>query len=252
MLARKHMQLARAERALAAGDQNSAGEAAQAALALDPDSALARLALARAALLAGDQNGALAASEAAIGALRAQPYAHLLRGAILRERGDRPAAREEFSFERASREDLQAWSWRVFAPLGSRTNRIEIGRDDLGFVRGFWLPEDGSRWTTGRAQAQLSAPSQGEAQLALELSAGRPSGAPLPNVLVLVNGRELARLQPSDSWSSYSVDIPAELLGPERRALVELRSDTFRPRDYDRASPDDRDLGVRVRILQIE
>ncbi|MFN8569026.1 MAG: hypothetical protein U0Z44_16260 [Kouleothrix sp.] len=51
------------------------------------------MALARAALLRADQPGALARPGAAIEALQAQPYAHLLRGAILRAQGDKPARR---------------------------------------------------------------------------------------------------------------------------------------------------------------
>src|SRR5262249_9784190 len=53
MLARKHAQLWRADRALAGGDAAGATAAAEAALVLDPDSALGRVALARAALIYG-------------------------------------------------------------------------------------------------------------------------------------------------------------------------------------------------------
>src|SRR6185503_19836914 len=60
MLARKHAQLWQAERSLAGGDASGATSAATAALALDPDSALAHVALARAALIGGEPAPALA------------------------------------------------------------------------------------------------------------------------------------------------------------------------------------------------
>lgn len=250
MLAQKHWQLARAARALAAGDPAGAHAAAERALAHDPESALARVAQARAALLRGDEASALGFAEAAIAALPAQPCAHLLRGAILRAQGDQAGAQVEFGYERASREDLQAWSWEAFRPLAQPPHAIEVGRADLGWVRGFWLPEpDGTRWTQAKAELLLAAPGSGAAWLVLELDARRPAAAPRPQMAVLLNGRELARLQPANGWASYRVEVPAELLGAERRALVELRSETFRPRDYDRASPDDRELGVRVRSI---
>lgn len=252
MLARKHRQLARADRALALRNPASASQAAAAALALDPDSALAQVALARAALLAGDQTGALVRLGAALGALEAQPYAHLLRGAILRAHGDAAGAAADFAYERSSREDLQAWCWDVFGQIAPPPAALAIGGDDLGFVRGFWLPEPGgTRWSQGTSQALLHAPASGGARLQIELSAARPAGAPPPQVQLLVNGQALARLAPGNSWASYAADIPAGLIGPDRQVAVELRSDTFRPRDYDRASPDGRALGVLVRSIAV-
>jgi 4-amino-4-deoxy-L-arabinose transferase-like glycosyltransferase len=246
MLAQKHIQFWQADRALSRGDSASATTAAKAALELDGDSALARVVLARAALVHGDQPGALAALDNAIGALKAHPYAHLLRGAILREQGDHAGAAMEFAYERNSLEDLQRWSWDAFAAFARLPNALDIGTDDLGFVQGFWLPDDGSRWTRGTAQALLSAPATNP-HLQLQLNAGRPAGAPTPQVSILVNGQTIARLAPANQWREYSVELPTALIPPDRRLIVTIRSDTFRQRDYDRANPDDRDLGVMVR-----
>ncbi|MFN8569028.1 MAG: hypothetical protein U0Z44_16270 [Kouleothrix sp.] len=66
-----------------------------------------------------------------------------------------------------------------------------------------------------------------------------------------MNGQAPGQFAPDDAWRSYSADVPAALIGPERQLLIELRSDTFRPRDYDRASPDDRALGVLVRSIAL-
>jgi tetratricopeptide (TPR) repeat protein len=134
MLARKHWQLAQAARALSAGDAQGAQLAASAALALDPESALARVALARAALAQGDRPAALAQLDAAIGALRAQPYAHLLKGALLREAGDRASAAAEFAYEASSRDDLQRWSWDAFASFITIPASVPVGAADLGLA----------------------------------------------------------------------------------------------------------------------
>ena len=48
-----------------------------------------------------------------------------------------------------------------------------------------------------------------------------------------------------------SFAIPPELISADRRVLVTLRSDTFRPRDLDRASPDGRALGVMVERAKV-
>jgi 4-amino-4-deoxy-L-arabinose transferase-like glycosyltransferase len=251
MLARKHIELWQADRALDRGDAASAAAAAGAALGLDGDSALARVAQARAALAQGERAGAIAALDDAIGVLKAHPYAHLLRGAILREQGDRAGAAAEFAYERNSLEDLQRWSWHAFGPFAPVPNTLDIGTGDLGFVQGFWLPEDGMRWTRAEAQAQLTAPPAGGARLELQLNAGRPAGAPPPPVSILVNGRMIARLAPSNEWREYSVDLPTALIPPDRRLIVTVHSDTFRPHDYDRTNPDDRDLGVMVRSIEV-
>ena len=245
MLARKHWQLAQAGRALDAGDAAAAQAAAGAALALDPDSALARVALARAALAQNDRAGAETQLDAAIAALRAQPYAHLLRGALMREAGDRPGAAAEFAYETSSRDDLQRWSWQAFDSFQTIPASVQIGDADLGLIQGFWPPEDGARWTHDTAQIRLAGAGT---QLVLELNANRPAGAPLPQVQVSVNGQVAARLAPTNGWARYTVVLPAAANGP---LLVALQSDTFRPRAYNRASPDDRDLGVLVRSVAV-
>ncbi|HJZ45621.1 MAG TPA: hypothetical protein VKE41_00585, partial [Roseiflexaceae bacterium] len=254
MLARKHAQLWRAERALAGGDAAGATAAAEAALVLDPDSALGRVALARAALIYGDQDAALIALDQAIAALRAHPHAHLLRGAILRERGDLAGARAEFGYEQASLEDLQRWSSRVFAPLAAYPSAVDVGGGlDLGYVRGFWPAEPGgSRWSTSQAEIVLGAPQAQSLRLELELSGGRPDGATPPHVGISVGGREIGQLLAEAGWHRYGFAIPPDLVPQARRLTVTLSSDTFRPRDFDRASPDNRALGVMVRRVEIK
>ncbi len=251
-LAQKHFALWQADRALAGGDSTRAKTAADIALARDPDSVLAQVALARADLEQGNQAGALNSLQAANGALKAHPYAHLLRGAILREQGDRSGAAAEFAYERNSLEDLQRWSWEVFAPFATAPAALDIGVGDLGFVQGFWLPEgDHMRWTRAEAQVLLQAPAGPNTRLVLQINPGRPAGAPLPQVDILVNGQLVGQIQPANGWHDYTLTVLPTVIPPDRRLLVRIHSGTFRPRDYDRADSDNRELGVMIRYVAV-
>jgi Dolichyl-phosphate-mannose-protein mannosyltransferase len=247
-LAWKHAQLWRAERALTSGDAAGAQAAAQAALDWDDESALARVSLARAALLAGDQPRAIGWLGAAIDVLPAHPHAHLLRGAILRAQGQAQPALRDLAFERNSLEDLQGWALRAFASFAPVPAVVEVGGGlDLGFVRGFSQAEQGAfRWSSAESQVGLLVP-PAAARLDLRLAAGRPAGAPPATLVVLVDGRELGRIQLQSGWRTYSLPLSQ----PPGPLVLTLRSDTFRPRDYDRVSPDDRALGVMVARVAI-
>jgi tetratricopeptide (TPR) repeat protein len=253
LLARKHIQLWQAQLALDGGDPGRARLAAESALALDRESALAQVALARAALAQGDQAGALAALDRAIRVLPAHPHAHLLRGAILRNQGDQAGARAEFGYEQKSLEDLQDWSWQAFAPFTAPPSVADIGNGlDLGWVRGFWpAAPGGGRWSQLESEIMLGAPPGGNVRLDLKLNSDRPAGAPAPRVRIYISGREIGQVVAEPGWRSYSFAIPAELIPATRRLVLALRSPTFRPRDYDRISPDNRALGVLVGRVEI-
>lgn len=243
-LANKHLHLAQAERALGRGDAQSAQLAAQRALAHDPSSALAEVALARAALLQDDQTSAAEALQRAIRAKRAHPYAHLLKGDLLRAQADLEAARPELAFEAGSLEDLQSWLWeRTITPV---PGELDIGGGlDLGFVRGFYLAEtlDGVtvRWSHDRATIRLQALSDAP-NLLLRIAGARPQGALSAQLDLRLRGEHLATIQVADAWSDYLVPLPRAKAG--ELLEIELSCYTFRPRSFDPASPDGRDLGV--------
>jgi hypothetical protein len=58
-----------------------------------------------------------------------------------------------------------------------------------------------------------------------------------------MDGRDLGSLQLAAGWHEYALALPAPIAAA-RAVTLELRSPTFAPRDYDRASPDGRRLGV--------
>ena len=238
----KHWHLGRAEAALAGGDPTAARGAAEAALGHDPGSALARIALARARLLEGDLAAAQAQLDLATTAVPDHPLAHVLRGDVRRARGEDAGALADLAYETASLQDLQAWGWEHFVtPVPAR---LEVGNGlDLGFVRGVHAPAEGEagfRWTTGAARLRITAP-PGATTLRLRLASGRPDGAAVP-VEVLIGGRPAGSFSVGAGWQTLDVPL-AQAGGPLE---IELRSPTFRPRAFDRASPDGRTLGVML------
>lgn len=251
-LGNKHFQLAQAESALKRGDAQSAQAAAESALAHDPSSALAEVALARTALLRGDQAAASEALERAIRAKRAHPYAHLLKGDLLRAQADFEAARPELAFESGSLEDLQTWLWeRTITPMPSQ---IDLGAGlDLGFIKGFYLPEsiDGVsvRWSHERAIIRLQAPSDAPV-LHLRITGARPQGALSAQLDLQSNGEHLATIQVANTWQDYNVPLPKLKAGDLLE--IEFSSHAFRPRSFDPASPDGRDLGVLFDRVALE
>ena len=251
MLARKHIRLWNAAQALQRGDAQLARQQAKLAIEADPDTALGYVATAQAWLYSGDIGAASEAARTAERAMPAHPLPHLVLGVLARQAGDVAVAREEFAYEANSLQDLQQWSWEAFAPFAMPPTQLALGGGlDLGFVRGFTLPEHAMRWTSAQSELRLSA-GPGVRVLRLELASGRPAGQPQPRVLVRWNGQVLADLSVAPEWTWYELRLPAPAAGQATTALVSLHSDTFRPRDFDHASADGRTLGVMMRHAEV-
>ncbi|HEY0739058.1 MAG TPA: glycosyltransferase family 39 protein [Herpetosiphonaceae bacterium] len=238
MLARKHLHLWRSAQACERGDLDRAAQQAQAALALDPGSALARVAIG----LAAPPDHAARWWQEAINMLPAHPYAHLLLGNLLRAQGEPDAARRELAFEATSLEDLQRWSLRTFDRAAE--SRVDVGDGlDLGLIGGFYLTQDvaNARWTRERAAVHRLAL---ESFIHLRLASPRPPAADPAIVQVALDGVALGSIQVGGDWQTFTLEVPESLRG--RAATLTLATTTFRPRAYDRASPDNRELGVQV------
>lgn len=238
MLARKHLHLWRSAQAREQQDLDHAARQAQAALALDAESALARVAIG----LSSPPGGAERWWQEAIDVLPAHPYAHLLLGNRLRARGDLDAARRELAFESSSLEDLQRWSLRTF-DRGPET-RIDVGNGlDLGLIGGFYLAQAGAdaRWTRDRAAVHRLAL---ESFIHLRLASARPPAADPAIVEVAIDGVSLGSIEVGGNWQTFTLEVPESFQG--REVILTLATTTFRPRAYDQASPDNRELGVQV------
>ncbi|EFO79692.1 tetratricopeptide TPR_4 containing protein [Oscillochloris trichoides DG-6] len=244
-LANKHLQLARAEAALNRGDAVAAEAAAQSAITWDNDSALAHVALARAAMARGENQAAMVYLDTAIKLLPAHPYAHLLRGDLLRSAGESASARSDLAYETSALEDLQSWAWQRF--VSPSPSQISLGDGlDLGFIRGFHhlaTGETGFRWSHGTAYVRLHA-AAGANQIQIQAASGRPDGS-ATRVQVRVDGRVVGAIMVSAAGDTYHLNLPQPISSPGD-VVISLESPTFTPRDYDRASGDGRRLGVQV------
>jgi tetratricopeptide (TPR) repeat protein len=248
LLARKHLRLWQAERALSQEQPGAAAGYAEAALRLDPRSALARVALARAALAQGDASAAEAWLREAIASIPAHPHAHLLLGDLLRAQGRLDEARAELGYETGSLEDLQAWAVATF-PRRALSARLDLGDLDLGRVRGVYpciqsdcpVPRlaEPYRWTSGEARLLVDRPASG--RLRLFVAAPRPAAA--PTLTVLLDGQVIGDSRLSPGWQILDLPLPPGAPGP---GWLSLRVETFRPRENDPASPDARELGIQV------
>ncbi|MBA3947262.1 MAG: glycosyl transferase [Herpetosiphonaceae bacterium] len=234
MLVRKHWALWRGDPATA--------------LQLDPTSALARVGLVRQGR-GRDEQVVLHLLDAAIQVKPDHPYAHLLRGDILRHEGNAAGAVHEFSWETHSLEDLQRWSWNTFTSVAPE--RIDLGTADLGWIQGFYAQikgEQGFRWTTGQALIKCPALS-GPAHVQVRLRSGRATGTVATGVTVRLIDNT-GRAQPvtvqvvkvGQDWQTFELPVVA----PPSSATLQLLVSTFRPRDLNRVSDDNRALGVEV------
>jgi hypothetical protein len=252
LLISKHIALWQAEQALARSDEAAGRMAANTALHADDRSVLARVALARAELLAQQPVAALQQLADAEQAIAAHPYPHLLRGAILLKQGDSLGARAELAYETATLEDLQAWAWRIFPEISAPPSRITIGSGiDLGHIRGFYPAETGGfRWTHESAEIRLAAPHT-PATLNLRIASGRPP-ATQPVELTIRVDSSITRIALQPGWQTISIPIDsAAATSNPATIIIQIESSTFRPRNTDRTSPDNRDLGIMVAWAEI-
>jgi hypothetical protein len=203
------------------------------------------VALARAALLDGNAERALALLDAAVAAIPDHPLAHAVRGDLRRIQGDTQGAAPDLAYEAATQQDLQQWGWDWF--VTPPPTRLELGDGlDLGFIRGFHLQREGDegfRWTRARSELRLAVPPDAH-ELLLRIGSGRPDGSPA-HVTIAVDGAPAGTFSVGADWQELR--LPLSVASSERDAIVvELRAPTFLPRQFDRASPDGRALGVML------
>jgi 4-amino-4-deoxy-L-arabinose transferase-like glycosyltransferase len=150
----------------------------------------------------------------------------------------------------------QLYPWNNFAP--SASTAIDIGTGgEVGHILGFFPAEKVAgtgmtfRWTGHSSSIKfILDPGQTPKTLKLWLAGSRPEGVPSPKVVVKVNGAEAASFVAQRDW--YSVEVPLRELGGDNRTLVvEVQSETFRPKDMIPGSTDDRELGVAIDRVEL-
>ena len=130
--------------------------------------------------------------------------------------------------------------------------------EEIYLTQGFYPNEETAgvtfRWTSGSAQVTLpgvGAPVGGvPLKLHVQLHELRP--APLsPNpVTITLNGLPITSFTPTNDLAAYDFDLPASDLRGD--AVIDLHSDTFRPKDTLPDSADERDLGLFIDQIKLE
>src|SRR5512143_2773935 len=127
--------------------------------------------------------------------------------------------------------------------------------EELYLTRGFYPNEETFgvtyRWTSGEAQVTLPGVGGGvPLKLHLQLHELRPAPLSPKPVVISLNSHEITAFTPTNDLAAYDFDLPASDLRGE--AVIDLRSDTFRPKDALPDSTDERDLGLFVDQIKLD
>ena len=148
---------------------------------------------------------------------------------------------------------LLALAYQVRLPV---TLEMASDAEELYLTRGFYSPEEtfniSFRWTSGDAQITLPGLGIGvPLKLNLALHQFRPSPLEPQPVSIALNGRDVISFTPDVTLQAYAFDLPpiSDLRGD---AVIDLRSDTFTPKDTVPNSTDERALGLFVDQVQVE
>ncbi|HTP08511.1 MAG TPA: hypothetical protein VMP08_09690, partial [Anaerolineae bacterium] len=127
--------------------------------------------------------------------------------------------------------------------------------EEIYLTRGFYPNEETAgvtyRWTSGEAQATLPGVGGGiPLKLHLQLQEFRPTPLTPQPVTISLNGNLVTRFTPTTDLAAYDFDLPASDL--RGNAVIDLHSDTFRPKDTLPNSTDERDLGLFVDQIKLD
>jgi 4-amino-4-deoxy-L-arabinose transferase-like glycosyltransferase len=246
--------LARAEQAISAGDLAGAEQHIEAALSYRPDGlnpvGTAQVAQAEWLRAQGDEQGALDILDGL-----SWYQAYLVRGDILRARGDLEAARGQFGVRVVNQRNPTAWAWAHLLP--PPVWEIDLGGGlDLGLVDGFYAGEwDGEvtyRWSEGTARLRFPGAGSGRpTDLRLFLRGWHPLEESAAEVTVILGGEQVMRFVAPSEWGEVMVPLPAIPAGGE--IVVTLRVRTFLPGPGDLLQTGElRQLGVMVARAELK
>ncbi len=127
--------------------------------------------------------------------------------------------------------------------------------EELYLTRGFYPNEETAgvtfRWTSGDAQITLPGVGGGiPLKLHLQLHELRPAPLTPRPVALSLNGNPVISFTPTNDLAAYDFDLPTSDLRGD--AVLDLRSDTFTPKDTLPNSTDERALGLFVDQIKLD
>jgi hypothetical protein len=127
--------------------------------------------------------------------------------------------------------------------------------EEIYLTRGFYPNEETAgvtfRWTSGDAQITLPGVGGGiPLKLHLQLHELRPAPLTPQPVAIALNGAPITLFTPTTDLAAYDFDLPASDLRGD--AVIDLRSDSFTPKDTLPNSTDERTLGLFVDQVKLE
>lgn len=146
-----------------------------------------------------------------------------------------------------------AAAYQVRAPL---MLDMAANSEEIYLTRGFYPPEETFgvtfRWTSG--DSQLIFPGAGSGlplKIGLTLHEFRPAPLMPQPVTVALNGRDVISFTPDTNLQAYTFDLPP-LIDLRGDVVIDLRSDTFIPKDSIPNNTDDRALGLFVDQIKLD
>jgi hypothetical protein len=129
---------------------------------------------------------------------------------------------------------------------------LDVGGSDDLQVSGFFVKEGGGehtyRWSGPCATLLLPALAQARAVVIVASIGGRPQSPPT-TVSVEIGGENVGSFVPTREWQAFRFPIPPRLSG---NRLLRITAPTFRPKNVDPSSTDERDLGVMIDRAWVE
>jgi hypothetical protein len=145
-----------------------------------------------------------------------------------------------------------AVAYQFHAPIALE---MDSPAEEIYLTRGFYPNEETAgvtfRWTSGDAQVTLPGVGSGvPLKLHLQLHELRPAPLSPKPVTISLNGQEVISFTPTNDLAAYDFDLPASDLRGD--AVIDLHSDTFRPKDTLPNSTDERNLGLFVDQIKLD
>ncbi len=161
--------------------------------------------------------------------------AHLLRGDLLRARGDVTSARREFGERDVETRNPTGWAWNHLYP--APTSRVDLGDGlDWGLLDGFYQAEQEGqatyRWSGEQAWLRFPGAATGQPLvLRLRLRGWRPAGEAPAQVTVSLDGMAVSQFTAPADWDKVEIQLPAVPAGQNVVVSLQVNGFVAGPRD---------------------